>query len=56
MLEAQMYEASERLEYEDAAAIRDEILRLRGISKVKAPRFGRGRRPRGRTSRTDRNR
>ncbi len=56
MLETQMYEASERLEFEEAAAIRDEILRLRGISKLKGPRFGRGRRPRKRTSRTDRNR
>jgi excinuclease ABC subunit B len=56
MLEAQMYEASEKLEYEEAAAIRDEILRLRGISKLKSPRFRRGRRPGKRTSRTDRNR
>jgi excinuclease ABC subunit B len=56
MLEAEMYAASEKLEYEKAAQIRDEIFRLRGIGKLKSPRIRRGYRPGKRTSRTDRNR
>jgi excinuclease ABC subunit B len=56
MLETEMYAASEKLEYEKAAHIRDEIFRLRGIGKLKSPRVRRGYRPKKCTSRTDRNR
>ncbi len=56
MLESEMYVASDKLEFEHAARIRDEILRLRGISKLSSARPRRGYRPRKRTSRTDHNR
>jgi len=56
MLESEMYSASGSLEFERAAQIRDEILRLRGLGKLKSPKRRRGYKPSRRTSRTDRGR